>query len=145
MYYISDFRYNLCEGTLEEVRTACAFIFEGVYVVSLNKPPAEYNHMIDALINGLKPISPLLDTDAFLTYAFELCGIHDSEQRITTRYSRWMYNIQTYTHNVLLSKQWLAFIFRPLLNYTLMFSLWINSKFPLGLAFRFGTKIISML
>lgn len=101
--------------------------------------------MIDALINGLKPISPLLDIDAFLTYAFELCGISNSEQRITTRYSRWMYSIQMFTHNVLLSKRWLAFIFRPLLNYALMFSLWVNSKFPLDLAIRFSTKIISML
>lgn len=101
--------------------------------------------MIDALIEGLKPISPLLDLDAFLTYAYEVCGISGSRQRMTTRYSRWMYSIQTYTHNVLLSKWWLAFIFRPLLNYGLMFSLWVNSKFPLGLVFRLGSKVVSML
>lgn len=138
-----NFRFNLCNGTLEEVRGACAIILKDVYVPALKKPTTQFNQMVEAMIDGMKPISPMLDFDAFMTYLIELCGITDMEKRLTTRYSRWMYNIQKYTHNVLLTNKWLVLIFRPVLNYNMRFSVWINIKFPFGAAFRFGTKVFS--
>jgi len=115
-----------------------------VYAPALVKPPAQFNSMVAALIDGMKPISPMLDLDAFMTFTYKMCGVADeTERRIVTRYSRWMYNVQTYTHDVLLSNVWLAHVFRPLLNYNMMFSVWVNVKFPFGAAFRFGTKVFS--
>lgn len=132
----------MCQGSLDEVRSACATIMRDVYVPALKNPPAEFNSMVAALIDGLKPVSPMLDQDAFMTFVYDQCDMSTiMEPRITTRYSRWMYNIQTYTHNVLLTNAWLACVFRPLLNYNMMFSVWVNIKFPFGAAFRFGTKV----
>lgn len=128
---------------MEEVRATCSVILQDVYAPALKEPPKEFDSMVKALIEGMKPISPMLDFDAFMTYTFEMCGITDMKQRLTTRYSRCMYNIQIYTHNVLLTKRWLAFIFRPLLNYNMRFSVWLNIKFPFGAAFKFGTKVFS--
>lgn len=136
-----NFRYNLCQGTLEEVRSACDIILKDVYVPALKQPPTEFSRMVEALINGLKPISPTLDAAAFRTYLCEVCGISDLKPQMVTRYSRCMYNIQKFTHEVLLTKKWLAIIFRPFLNYNLRFSVWLNDKFPFGAAFRFGTKV----
>jgi len=125
------------------VRSACKIILRDVYNPSLKKPPAEFEHMVKALIDGMKPISPMLDVDAFMTFMYRLCGTSGVSERITTRYSRWMYNVQAYTHDVLLTKRWLAFIFRPLLNYNMRFSVWLNINFPFGAAFRFGIKVFS--
>ncbi|XP_025415895.1 uncharacterized protein LOC112687342 isoform X2 [Sipha flava] len=136
-------KFNLCQGTLEEVRCVCSIILKDYYAPALRKPTPEFNQMVEALIDGMKPISPMLDLDAFMTYLTEICGVTDMDNRLSTRYSRCMYNIQTYTHDVLLTNKWLAVIFRPLLNYNLRFSVWINIKFPFGAAFRFGTKVFS--
>lgn len=133
----------MCQGTLEEVQSVCHIILNDLYVPALKKPPTEFNHMVEVLIDGMKPISPMLDLDATMTYMYELCGVSDMEPRLTNWYSRWVYNIQSYSHNVLLNKKWLAIIFRPLLNYNMMFSIWLNIKFPFGAAFRFGTKVFS--
>lgn len=133
----------MCQGTLEEVRSVCNIILKDVYIPALKEPPTEFNHMVEVLIEGMKPISPVLDFDAFMTYLYEVCGVSDMEPRLNNWYSRWIYNIQSYLHNVLLTKRWVAIIFRPLLNYNMMFSVWINIKFPFGAAFKFGTKVFS--
>jgi len=135
-------KYNLCQGSVDEVRSMCATLMKEVYVPALKNPPAKFNSMVTALIEGIKPISPMLDVDAVMTFLYDQCGVSKiMEPRLTTTYSRWMYNIQMFTHNVLLSKAWLACVFRPLLNYNMMFSVWLNINFPFGAAFRFGTKV----
>lgn len=142
---IPGFRYNLCHGSLEQVRSACSVILRDVYAPALTKPPAEFDGMVAALIDGMKPISPMLDLDAFMTFTYRLCDVPEAVagRRIATRYSRWMYNVQMYTHDVLLTNAWLARVFRPLLNYNMMFSVWVNVKFPFGAALRFGTKVFT--
>lgn len=139
--FFKRFRYNLCQGTLDEVRSVCAVILRDVYAPGLKCAPPEFGSLVEALIEGMKPVSPMLDLDAFMTYTLEMCGVCDAERpRLTAWYSRWMYNAQTYTHRVLLTKWWLAFVFRPLLNYNMMFSVWLNIHFPFGAAIRFGTR-----
>lgn len=136
-------RYNLCQGTLGEVRCACEIILRDVYNPSIKAPIEGFDHMVYAMIEGVKPISPMLDTDAFIMYANTLCGVTGTAERLKTRYSRFIYNLQTYTHEVLLTKRWLAFFFRPLLNYNMKFSMWLNANFPIGAACKFGFKVFS--
>ncbi|VVC34540.1 Hypothetical protein CINCED_3A008711 [Cinara cedri] len=136
-------KYNLCQGTLEEVRSTCDIILKDVYVPALMDPPAEFHRMVVTLIEGIKPISPMLDVDAFMTFTRRICGLPDTGTPLANTYSRWMYNIQAYTHDVLLTRRWLAFVFRPLLNYNMMFSVWLNVKFPFGAACKFGMKTFS--
>lgn len=133
----------MCQGTLEEVRGACAVILRDVYAPGLKCPPEGFDRMVEALIEGMKPVSPMLDLGAFMAYTLEMCGVSGPAPRLAARYSRWMYNVQTYTHRVLLTKGWLACVFRPLLNYNMMFSVWANINFPLGAAIKFGTRVFS--
>ncbi|XP_022165470.1 uncharacterized protein LOC111030339 isoform X1 [Myzus persicae] len=133
-------KYNLCSGSLEEVRGTCALILRDVYAPGLLNPPPRFEHMVEALLDGMKPISPMLDTDAFMAFTHELCGV-PVRQPLVARYSRWMYNVQVFTHSVLLTNAWLAFVFRPVLNYNMRFSVWLNVKFPVGAALQFGTKV----
>lgn len=130
----------MCQGTLAEVRTVCDIILNDVYVPALMNPPAEFHSMVGALIEGMKPISPMLDMDAFMMYTRRICGISGAGPKLANAYSRWVYNFQLYTHDVLLTRPWLAFVFRPLLNYNMMFSVWVNIKFPFGAAIRFGMR-----
>lgn len=133
-------RYNLCEGSLDEVRCMCELILKDVYVPALRNPIAEFDHMIEVMIEGLKPVTPSLEVDAFMTFTYRTCGIDGMANRLTTWYKRWSYNIQTYTNDVLLRKDWLSIVFRPLLNYNMIFSIWINTVFPFGAALKFGRK-----
>ncbi|KAL5238004.1 hypothetical protein ACI65C_005414 [Semiaphis heraclei] len=133
-------KYNLCSGSLEEVRGTCALILRDVYAPGLTNPPPRFEQMVEALLDGMKPISPMLDTVAFMAFTHELCGA-PVRHPLVTRYSRWMYNVQVYTHAVLLTNPWLAFVFRPFLNFNMRFSVWLNVKCPIGAALRFGTKV----
>ncbi|XP_050528325.1 uncharacterized protein LOC126898392 isoform X2 [Daktulosphaira vitifoliae] len=73
-------KFNLCQGTLEEVRCACAIIMDEVYAPGLRQPPKGFQPMFEALIDGLKPVSPVLDVNAFLRYTQDLCGVSSSEK-----------------------------------------------------------------
>lgn len=139
-YGFSLGRYNLCEGSLVEVRCTCELLLNDVFVPMLRKPVAEFDHMVEVMIEGLQPVTPLLNVDAFMTYTYEMCGIDGMADRLTTWYKRCSYNILMYTNEVLLRKDWLSIVFRPLLNYNLIFSIWINTVFPFGAALKFGSK-----
>lgn len=121
----------------------CDIILKDVYIPALIDPPAEFSHMVDVMIEGMKPVSPLLDQDAFMMFTRRICGVPDIGPPLANTYSRWVYNIQVYIHDVLLNRWWLAFVFRPLLNCSTRFSTWINIKFPLGAACKFGMKAFS--
>ncbi|XP_050439003.1 rubber oxygenase-like isoform X2 [Adelges cooleyi] len=136
-------KYNLCQGTLEEVRGVCAVVLDDVYAPGLKQPPKGFQRMLESLLDGLKPVSPVLDVHAFMRYTKDLCGVSKGvdEPPLRTWFSRCMYNIQVFTHEVLLAKRWLAWVFRPLLNYNMRFSVWVNVKFPFGAAIKYGTKV----
>lgn len=139
-YGFSLGRFNMCEGSLVEVRCVCELLLNDVFVPMLRNPVADFDHMVKVMMEGLQPVTPLLNVDAFMTYTYQICGVDGMANRITTWYQRWSYNILTYTHEVLLGKDWLSIVFRPVLNYNLMFSVWINTVFPFGAAFKFGSK-----
>ncbi|XP_050435615.1 uncharacterized protein LOC126842617, partial [Adelges cooleyi] len=131
--------YNLCRGSLEEVRSLCAAVMTDVYVPCLKNPPSQFNHMVGALLDGMKPLSFLIDLEAFMKFISRIYGL--PEQRLTNSHSRWIFNIQMFISGVLLTKWWLAWLFRPIMNYQLRISVWLNDNFPLAAALKFGTKV----
>ncbi|XP_050529628.1 uncharacterized protein LOC126899117 [Daktulosphaira vitifoliae] len=134
--------FNLCNGSLEEVRSLCAEIMSEVYVPSLENPPPEFNNMVGYLIEGLKPISPLNDFESFMKFMWRVCDL--PERKLTNTRSQITYNTQTFIITVLLTKWWLVWFFRPVMNFQIKMAIWLNESFPLFAAFKFGTKVFCM-
>ncbi|XP_050438707.1 uncharacterized protein LOC126844500 isoform X2 [Adelges cooleyi] len=133
-----DDKFNLCQGTLEEVRDLCAVVLSDVYTPSLSLPPKDFDCIVEAMIEGFKPVLPIIDLKAIMRYTRELCYL--PTKPLTSYKSRWLYNVQELIHNTLLTKQWLAWACRPILNYLLRISVWINMNFPVIAAIKFGTR-----
>ncbi|XP_050531507.1 uncharacterized protein LOC126900093 [Daktulosphaira vitifoliae] len=132
-------RFNLCQGTSEEVRNLCQLVLSDVYAPYLKQPPRDFDVIARSLIDGFKPIIPIIDVEVMINLTNELCGLPN--KKIVSWYNLWLYNVHKFIHNFLFTIPWLRSISLSVFNILLKFSLWLNSNFPIIAAIQLGQEI----
>ncbi|RZF46592.1 hypothetical protein LSTR_LSTR002924 [Laodelphax striatellus] len=133
-------RLNLCRGDVESTRTACRRILSDVLTPALETPVKDFPPMASALLNGMWAMVPILQAEAFMDFTRHLCGIPQPNE-LRTLYSRMILQLQLFVHSVLLTRYYLALIFRPILNFQMWLAVFLTPKFPLLAFLTFGRNI----
>ncbi|KAG7202542.1 hypothetical protein KM043_009740 [Ampulex compressa] len=142
-------KYNLCSGDVEETRALCRRVLDHVFLPSLAKRIEAFDKMCRALIDGLWPMNPFLDTDAFIAFTLHLAAVSATNNNhsivIDTSamplQSRCILNTQLFVHKYLMpTTYWWSGIFRSFFNTTMRLSIFLTEKFPFLAYWSFGIK-----
>lgn len=96
--------------------------------------------MANALLSGVKPVIPLYHENGFVEFLRRTLGMEPAT--LTSVHARIMVSILTFIHRIAFATWWIAFIFRPLLNGILRFSIFANTrKYPLLAILTMGKEV----
>ena len=139
-YVLANFRFNLCEGSVDHVTDLCENMGEHVFKPLLQKSSSDFLFMSDALLRGVRPMVPLNDNDAFMEFTRRL--LHLPAERLSRAYARAYVAFLTYVMNTMLRLWWVAIFVRPLLNGLLRFSMYGNKNLPIVAVLTMGKEVL---
>ncbi|XP_011167497.2 uncharacterized protein LOC105201244 [Solenopsis invicta] len=146
-------RFNLCSGTVEETRALCQRLLEEVFVPALSKEERKKNvhfdHMGNALLEGLWPINNSIDPIAFTAFTFYLVSstARNNNYSIeidskTMPFRSWyLFNLQHFVLKYLMRPSaWWSPVFRSIFNNLMRLSIFCLRHFPFLAYWTFGKK-----
>lgn len=142
-------KYNLCAGNLEETRALCKRLLEELFLPRLSKKNEKFYTNSKIVIEGLWPMVPQLDTDAFIAFTFRLAAYASTNNNHSieidtssmTPYSRFRLSSHMFVHTHLLARDaWWAPFFRAYFNGTVRLSVFLTEHFPFLAYWVYGTK-----
>ncbi|KAI4490357.1 hypothetical protein M0802_010734 [Mischocyttarus mexicanus] len=142
-------KYNLCMETVEETRALCSRVLNEVFLPSMIDFKKNFNEMGYILVEGLWPVNPNLNPQAFLAFTLHLsswAAINNNhhikiDYDDMPLYSKSIYNLQLFVHKYLLqTKYWWSVIFRTFFNQLMIFSIFLTKYFPFLGYWIYGIK-----
>ncbi|XP_018330912.1 uncharacterized protein LOC108740896 [Agrilus planipennis] len=132
-------RFNLCTGTLEEIREKCNILLEKVFLPEVSKQDPNFLKMTSALLTGLWVMNPILQVDGFMTYFYMLVSENNNNNNLLAK------QIQTYKGFILVSIQWTVYYLRYewcriILNFLQAMSIWLMIYCPYLAYFKYGYR-----
>ncbi|XP_012275976.1 uncharacterized protein LOC105697327 isoform X2 [Orussus abietinus] len=142
-------RFNLCNGTVKETKALCERLLDEVFLPCLASRNTEFERMGRILLQGLWPVNPHLDPDAFQAFTLHLASssTRNNNHSICIDkssmgwYSRFMLEFQLFVHHYLMPKayRWSVF-FRAFFNAQTRLSIYLTEKLPFLAYWTFGRK-----
>lgn len=148
-------RYNLCTDSWDTTRPRLELVLNDIYKPALERAPARFVDMANALLNGLWCFNPFMTAEAFLYYTkamSDCCGYVylgsdlrqlDSAANVESGqisrmhwYSRLILWLQFTTHTYSLNFT----ILRWYMNSQIRISIFIMKYFPFLAIYQFGLK-----
>ena len=118
----------------------CEILVETFFKPLIQNPTEDFLKLSDALLVAMSPVIPLSHKDAF--YEHMRRSLNFQPRKLATMHARIMLSVQIFVHEILLAVWWLAFVWKPVLNVLLRFSLWANNqKYPLVAMMMFGREV----
>ena len=71
-FNFANSRFNICSGTAEETRALCRRLLEDIFLPNLANKSADFDRMGRVLLEGLWPVNPFIDNDAFTAFTMDL-------------------------------------------------------------------------
>ncbi|XP_076659305.1 uncharacterized protein LOC143362761 [Halictus rubicundus] len=142
-------KYNLCTGNVEETRALCRRVLDEVFLPSLANENKAFDEMSRTLIEGLWPLNPYLDSDAFVVFTLTLASSsatnNNHSLKIDTShlslYGRFILNLQLVVHKYLLpTTRWWSSLFRAYFNSQMRFAMYVIEKLPFLAFWTYGIK-----
>lgn len=149
LFNIKFFRFNLCNGNVKECTVLCERLLEQVFVPHLAEINNDFDEMSDVLLEGLWPINPFINNEAFKLFTNHLIisaipnnnhslNIDDRSLPIV---SKILFYLQIFVHKYLLQVHyWWSSIFRIYLNWQMKSSIYLTEHFPFLAYYLFGKK-----
>lgn len=131
-------RFNLCKETVAETQQLCSEMLEQVFAPALKQPAEGFDQMSRSLLDAMWVMVPFLQYDAFLGFARRLSGVEAPLAARASLYSRVLLSYQVFVHEVVLCTALLAWLFRPILNFGMWFSVFMTQRLPLLAYVTFG-------
>ncbi|XP_018563854.1 uncharacterized protein LOC108905468 [Anoplophora glabripennis] len=132
-------RFNLCDGTLEEVRERCNILMVQVFRPNIEQKDENFIKMSRYMVHGLWCINILIKFETVMYYLHILTQNEISNMKLQSTCYK-LNSSQKFNLNLLitivymLSWNW----FRIFLNYFQILSLWLMKVFPVLAAYQFG-------
>ncbi|XP_043273180.1 uncharacterized protein [Venturia canescens] len=140
-------RFNICNGSVEETRALCRRLLEDIFLPHLAKPSEDFDEMGRVLLEGLWPVNPFIDNDAFRAFTIDLVtsAVPNNNHplmigtRTMSRYSRFVLNLQLFVHEYLIAAtyRW-SFVFRAIFNAQMRMGIFLTERFPFLAYWLFG-------
>lgn len=122
-------RYNLCDGNTDQVSALCEKVRSEVFKSFMQTPPDDFTKMSKALLSGVQPVIPFLNTDAFLEFTRQMVDLK-SGIPLTGCYARFILRFQIFVHTVLFTVSYLAVVFKPVFNFLMKLAIFLHSNYP---------------
>ncbi|XP_046428108.1 uncharacterized protein LOC124183527 isoform X1 [Neodiprion fabricii] len=142
-------RFNICTGSVEETKALCARILDEVFLPCLAAKRPEFEKMRQILLEGVWPISPQIDPDAFtaITYRLAMSATSNNNHSLEvdtssmSSYSKSLLGFQTWVHkNLLQTSLWWSPIFRGFFNAQMRLSIFLTEHWPFLAYLVFGKQ-----
>ncbi|CAL4212069.1 unnamed protein product, partial [Meganyctiphanes norvegica] len=131
-------RFNLCRGTLDDVKKECHNVLHEHILPAMTRPPEGFESMSAALLNGTHMVVPFIDEGAFRQYSHYVIGL-PFEIKHLGNYQRLLFNLKFLVYEKVLHIPVLGDLVRIILNFLLSLAINISSNIP-SVTFYF-TKI----
>ncbi|XP_046619798.1 uncharacterized protein LOC124304973 isoform X2 [Neodiprion virginianus] len=141
--------FNICTGSVEETKALCARILDEVFLPCLAAKRPEFEKMRQILLEGVWPISPQIDPDAFtaITYRLAMSATSNNNHSLEvdtssmSSYSKFLLGFQTWVHkNLLQTSLWWSPIFRGFFNAQMRLSIFLTEHWPFLAYLVFGKQ-----
>ena len=139
-------KYNLCSGSLHEVKLSCDGIMNRCLIPHMHHPCEASKELSSHLLTGMQLMVHPMTPGGFTAFTYKLVGV-PYDMRGISDMERFLYKLQVtvmgYCLNHYITRVWL----RPLLNYLLWLAFNLaslrdrNGKFP---HFTFNLKLFSI-
>ncbi|XP_076284216.1 uncharacterized protein LOC143210862 isoform X2 [Lasioglossum baleicum] len=142
-------KYNLCAGNVEETRALCRRVLDEVFLPSLANKNKAFTEMSRTLIEGLWPLNPYLDSDAFVVFTLTLASSSATNNNHSLKtdtshlswYGRFILNLQLMVHKYLLATtRWWSSLFRAYFNGQMRMTMYIIERLPFLAFWTYGIK-----
>ena len=111
-------KYNICSGSLSQVRSACQEVLDCYFRPHLERPSAQCKELSYHLLTGLHYMCPFVTSGGFSAFTYDLINVPFSMSNIT-RYELLLFKLQKLVMGTGLNHCLVRFWLRPLLNFLL--------------------------
>ncbi|CAH1976287.1 unnamed protein product [Acanthoscelides obtectus] len=136
-------RFNLCQGSVQNIRKICNLLIDRVYRPSIGKKDPDFLSMTRYMLNGMWCMTPSLKYESTLSYVWFLlqdanCSLEDLKPHYfeLTAYQRFKMYLTHYVMCTLFAYNW----FRVFHNYVHNVSVWLMKNFPFLAYYEFGFR-----
>lgn len=129
MHFVGDLlgveeEFNLCTGTLNEIKDYCHQIHQKIILPCLNQdPPTELSqYMSRNMLEGASIITPVIYFGAFKAWTFERLDVSEQrlkslESNMESSFERFIYHLAVFVFEKLLVWKWSRWVLTICLNY----------------------------
>ncbi|VEN48685.1 unnamed protein product [Callosobruchus maculatus] len=135
--------FNLCQGSVCEIRDICNLLIERVYRPYIEKRSSDFLTMTKYLLNGMWCLTPSLQYEATLSYLWFLlqeqnCVIENVNPHYfqLTAYQKFKMYFSHFVLCTMFAYNW----YRLFHNFMQLLSLWLMKYFPFLAYYEFGFK-----
>ncbi|KAJ8924189.1 hypothetical protein NQ315_006980 [Exocentrus adspersus] len=132
-------RFNLCNGTVDEVRERCNILVEQIFRPNIERKDEDFINMSRYMINGLYSINIFIRFETVMCFLHILSQSDSSDRKMQSTHYPLDASQQSnlnFLVTVLSMLRWTWF--RVFENYSHMLTLWIVKVFPIIAMYQFG-------